>query len=104
VTGSRIKRRDMETTGPITIIDAAAISASGALSIDSLLQQLTVTGGAMTNPGINNGSGGNSRVNLRGLGEEHTLVLLNGLQMIASGTGAAASIDNYSAIIIILAV
>lgn len=61
MTGSRIKRRDMETTGRITIIDAAAISASGALSIDSLLQQLTVT-------------------------------------------GAAASIDNYSAIIIILAV
>lgn len=101
MTGSRIKRRDMETTGPITIIDAVAISASGALSIDSLLQQLTVT---ITNLGINNGSGGNSRVNLRGLGEEHTLVLLNGLQMIASGTGAAASIDNYSAIIIILAV
>lgn len=93
VTGSRIKRSDMETASPVTIIDAAAISASGALSIDSLLQQLTVSGGAMTNPGINNGSGGNSRVNLRGLGDERTLVLLNGRRMIASGTGAAASVD-----------
>lgn len=93
VTGSRIKRSDLETASPVTIIDAAAISASGAISIDSLLQQLTVSGGAMTNPGINNGSLGNASVNLRGLGDERTLVLLNGRRMIASGTGAASSVD-----------
>ena len=93
VTGSRIKRSDMESASPVTIIDASAIAASGAISVDSLLQQLTVSGGAMTNPGVNNGSGGNARVNLRGLGAERTLVLLNGRRMIASGTGAASSVD-----------
>ena len=93
VTGSRIKRSDMETASPVTIIDAAAIAASGVVSIDSLLQQLTVASGAMTNPGINNGSGGNATINLRGLGDNRTLVLLNGRRMIASGTGAASSVD-----------
>ncbi len=93
VTGSRISRTDMETASPVTIIDAAAILASGAVSIDSLLQQLTVSGGAMTNPAVNNGALGNSRVNLRGLGSSRTLVLLNGRRMIASGTGAASSVD-----------
>ncbi|MBB1270136.1 TonB-dependent receptor [Shewanella sp. SR44-3] len=93
VTGSRIKRADMETASPVSTIDAQAILASGATSIDGILQSMTAAGGAMTNPGINNGSGGNARVNLRGLGSDRTLVLVNGRRMIASGTGAAASVD-----------
>ncbi|NRB25527.1 TonB-dependent siderophore receptor, partial [Shewanella sp.] len=93
VTGSRIKRADMETASPVTIIDASAILASGATSIDGILQSMTSSGGAMTNAGINNGSRGNSRVNLRGLGSDRTLVLVNGRRMIASGTGAASSVD-----------
>jgi iron complex outermembrane receptor protein len=93
VTGSRIKRADMETASPVSTIDAQAILASGATSIDGILQSMTAAGGAMTNPGINNGSGGNARVNLRGLGSDRTLVLVNGRRMIASGTGAASSVD-----------
>ncbi|TKB48237.1 TonB-dependent receptor [Ferrimonas sediminicola] len=93
VTGSRIKRADMETASPVTVISADTIKASGATTIDSVLQKMTATGGAMTNPGINNGSGGNARIDLRGLGAQRTLVLLNGRRMIASGTGAASTVD-----------
>ena len=93
VTGSRIKRADMETASPVTVIDASAILATGATSIDGVLQSMTAAGGAMTNPGINNGSGGSARVNLRGLGAARTLVLVNGRRMISSGTGAASSVD-----------
>ena len=93
VTGSRIKRADMESASPVTIIGADDIKASGATSIDSILQKMTASGGAMTNPGINNGSGGNASINLRGLGSQRTLVLLNGRRMINSGTGAASTVD-----------
>ncbi|WP_153916136.1 TonB-dependent receptor [Shewanella sp. TC10] len=93
VTGSRIKRTDMETASPVSVIDASAIIASGATSIDDVLQKMTSSGGAMTNAAVNNGSGGNARVNLRGLGSNRTLVLVNGRRMIASGTGAASSVD-----------
>lgn len=93
VTGSRIKRADMETASPVSVIDASAIISSGAISIDDVLQKMTSAGGAMTNAGINNGSGGNSRINLRGLGTNRTLVLVNGRRMIASGTGAASTVD-----------
>ena len=93
VTGSRIKRADMETASPVSTIDASTIAASGATSIDDILQKMTAAGGAMTNSGINNGSGGNSRINLRGLGSNRTLVLVNGRRMIASGTGAASTVD-----------
>ncbi|ARD22864.1 TonB-dependent receptor plug domain-containing protein [Shewanella japonica] len=93
VTGSRIKRTDMETASPVSVIDASSIIASGATSIDDVLQKMTASGGAMTNAAVNNGSGGNARVNLRGLGSNRTLVLVNGRRMIASGTGAASSVD-----------
>ncbi|AUD59967.1 TonB-dependent receptor [Shewanella sp. Pdp11] len=93
VTGSRIKRADMETASPVSVIDASAIISSGAISVDEVLQKMTSAGGAMTNAGINNGSGGNTRINLRGLGTNRTLVLVNGRRMIASGTGAASSVD-----------
>ncbi|EGI72260.1 TonB-dependent receptor [Pseudoalteromonas distincta] len=93
VTGSRIKRSDMENASPVTIIGADDIKAMGATSIDSVLQKMTATGGAMTNPGINNGSGGNASIDLRGLGSPRTLVLVNGRRMIASGTGAASTVD-----------
>ncbi|QYK02647.1 TonB-dependent receptor [Shewanella psychrotolerans] len=93
VTGSRIKRADMETASPVTVIDASAIISSGATSIDDVLRNMTSAGGAMTNAAVNNGSGGNARINLRGLGSNRTLVLVNGRRMIASGTGAASTVD-----------
>ncbi|QYJ77691.1 TonB-dependent receptor [Shewanella acanthi] len=93
VTGSRIKRADLETASPVSVIDASAILSSGAVSIDDVLQKMTSAGGAMTNAGINNGSGGNARINLRGLGTSRTLVLVNGRRMIASGTGASSTVD-----------
>ena len=49
VTGSRIKRTDMETASPVSVIDASSIIASGATSIDDVLQKMTSSGGAMTN-------------------------------------------------------
>ncbi|WP_371188238.1 TonB-dependent receptor [Thalassotalea maritima] len=93
VTGSRIKRADMETASPVTVIGAEQILQSGATSIDQVLQKTTAASGAMTNPGINNGSGGNASINLRGLGSSRTLVLVNGRRMINSGTGAASTVD-----------
>ncbi|MCF1427614.1 MAG: TonB-dependent receptor [Shewanella sp.] len=93
VTGSRIQRSDMETSSPVTVLDASDIQATGATSIDEVLQTITAASGAMTNPGINNGSGGNARIDLRGLGSNRTLVLINGRRTVGSGTGAASSVD-----------
>lgn len=93
ITGSRIKRTDMETASPVQIIGAEEIRASGAVTLDNVLQQLTVVSGANVNAGINNGSGGDSTINLRGLGSARTLVLVNGRRMINSGTGASSTVD-----------
>lgn len=81
VTGSRIARSEVEGPAPITVITAKEISAAGFTSVPDVLRSLTQNGGetqsqqsptgAVTTPGA-------QQVDLRGLGPNKTLVLING--------------------------
>ncbi|MGI2066295.1 TonB-dependent receptor plug domain-containing protein [Shewanella sp. MF08487] len=93
VTGSRIQRQDMETASPVTVIDAAAIKAEGFTSVDQMLQVQTSMAGAAVGSTTNNGADGVAQVDLRGMGAQRTLVLLNGRRMVNSGSGADSSVD-----------
>ncbi|GGA33833.1 TonB-dependent receptor [Dyella nitratireducens] len=79
VTGSLIRRVDLETANPVTTIDSGQIAASGKPTLGDLMQSLPSVAGNATNPSINSGGGtGASTVSLRGLGDNRTLVLVNG--------------------------
>src|SRR4029079_7506440 len=79
VTGSNIRRVDIETANPIVTIDKAAIQQSGKVTLGDLVQDLPAVTGPVTNPRVNNGGGtGASTISLRGLGSARTLVLVNG--------------------------
>ena len=79
VTGSNIRRVDIETANPVVTIDRAAIQQSGKLTLGDLVQDLPAVTGPVTNPRVNNGGGtGASTISLRGLGSARTLVLVNG--------------------------
>ncbi|MEL4425109.1 TonB-dependent receptor [Shewanella indica] len=93
VTGSRIQRQDMETASPVTVISADAIRAEGFTSVDQLLQAQTSMAGAAVGSSTNNGADGVAQVDLRGMGAERTLVLLNGRRMVNSGSGADSAVD-----------
>jgi iron complex outermembrane recepter protein len=93
VTGSRIQRQDMETSSPVTVIDAKAIRIEGYNSVDQLLQAQTSMAGAAVGSTTNNGSDGVAQVDLRGMGASRTLVLLNGRRMVNSGSGADSAVD-----------
>ncbi|PMG41160.1 TonB-dependent receptor [Shewanella sp. 10N.286.52.B9] len=93
VTGSRIQRQDMETASPVTVIDAAAIRSEGFTTVDELLQAQTSMAGAAVGSSTNNGSDGVAQVDLRGMGSQRTLVLLNGRRMVNSGSGADSAVD-----------
>ncbi|PAJ72816.1 hypothetical protein CJF42_19090 [Pseudoalteromonas sp. NBT06-2] len=93
VTGSRINRTDMESASPVTIISSDFIAQSGYTSVEEILSTQTATAGGSLGANSNNGSGGSATVNLRGMGTNRTLVLLNGRRMVSSGTGADASVD-----------
>ncbi|MGS0692384.1 TonB-dependent receptor [Shewanella sp. 30m-9] len=93
VTGSRIQRQDMETASPVTVINAAEIRAEGFTTVDELLQAQTSMAGAAVGSSTNNGAGGVAQVDLRGMGSQRTLVLLNGRRMVNSGSGADSAVD-----------
>lgn len=93
VTGSRIARDPLSTTGPITIVDSEAIQRSGVGTIDELLNQLPSMGTTGINANDNNGGRGLAFVDLRNLGSVRTLVLVNGRRFVSSASGSSAAVD-----------
>ena len=89
VTGSNIRRVDIETSNPVITIDRAAIQKTGKLTLGDLVQQLPAVTGPNINPQVNNGGGtGVSSIGLRGLGSPRTLVLINGHRYLSGDPNA----------------
>jgi len=78
VTGSRIKRADIEGAVPVTVIDRAAIDASGHVSVADVLRDTTFASFGNFSPRSGSSAQGVSDVNLRGIGSDRTLVLVDG--------------------------
>uniref|UniRef100_UPI0035C8284E TonB-dependent receptor plug domain-containing protein n=1 Tax=Phenylobacterium sp. TaxID=1871053 RepID=UPI0035C8284E len=96
VTGSRIKRADIEGVGPATVMQEKEIEATGIVNVENLLQRLPAAagfGGNQTNAYWSSRGWGTATINLRGLGINRTLVLLNGRRLVNGGTGANSAPD-----------
>lgn len=95
VTGSRIKRTDMEGPSPIQSINKDDIANMGFDNLQQLLERMPANGaGAFSTRGNSQDStaNGGASISLRGLGPDATLVLINGRRV---GTSAfAESITN----------
>ncbi|AOW77640.1 TonB-dependent receptor [Colwellia sp. PAMC 20917] len=91
VTGSRIKRADMETSSPVTITSAEDIKIAGFTRVEDLLNNLPQIEAASTAFEAN-GASGRGTLDLRGLGSNRTLVLVNGRRM-QPGGGSSGSAD-----------
>src|SRR5260370_39848032 len=91
VTGSRIRRKDLTTPAPITVINREAIQASGRVTIGDFLQSLPEQGSAV-NTQQNNGCSSATRIDLRGLGNQRTLVLIHGRRLVNTGTGGSSGV------------
>ncbi|GAA5194817.1 TonB-dependent receptor [Ferrimonas gelatinilytica] len=84
VTGSRIKRTDIETASPITVFSSEDIANTGVSTLEDFVQTIPAINGGAEGSSINNGSRGYATASLRGLGSGRTLVLINGRRF-ASG-------------------
>ena len=81
VTGSRIPRAQVEGPAPITIVTAAQIQAAGFTTVPDVLRSLSQNSGTVQgqqNTTSAQSTPGAQAVDLRGLGPNHTLVLVNG--------------------------
>jgi len=85
ITGSLIKRSvDDEGSLPITIIKADELRKAGVTSVEGIIQMLAFSQSSTSSiNAIGSGTGGASYANLRGLGSNKTLVLLNGRRVAA---------------------
>ncbi|MCC5879314.1 MAG: TonB-dependent receptor [Idiomarina sp.] len=81
VTGSRIQRTDMEQSVPITVIDRDAIDLSGEISVTDVIRGTTFNSAGSFRPQSGNAAQGTATVNMRGLGSDRTLVLLDGRRL-----------------------
>ncbi len=93
VTGSRIERLSLEAPSPVTSIGAIDIQRSGETSIVELLNEVPALVGSVDNDdatfgGI--GSTGLNTLNLRNLGSNRTLTLVNGRRHVGGSAGSAA--------------
>jgi iron complex outermembrane receptor protein len=84
VTGSRIKRVNLEGATPITVIDAADLINSGFATVGDALRDSNLNAFGSWGGGANNGWASQSTVQLKGASAQHTLTLLDGKRMAKS--------------------
>ncbi|QSX31809.1 TonB-dependent receptor [Shewanella cyperi] len=89
VTGSRIKRTDLETSSPVQVTTAEEIKMTGFSRIEDVLNTLPQIEAAETSF-LANGATGNATLDLRGLGANRTLVLVNGRRLQPGGINSQA--------------
>jgi len=90
VTGSRIRQASMETAQPVIALQRADIEKQGFTSVADIVQNLAATGSPAISRADALSSGeevGGQYVDLRNLGPERTLVLLDGKRMGVSSGG-----------------
>jgi iron complex outermembrane receptor protein len=85
VTGSRLPSPAGASISPVTSVSASEISATGLTRVEDVLNALPMVFANMTS-NVSNGADGTAAVNLRGLGDQRTLVLVDGLRL---GPGSA---------------
>jgi outer membrane receptor protein involved in Fe transport len=93
VTGSRLARGNAVSPSPVTTVDATDIEARGTIRVEDMLNVLPQVSPSETASKANEATG-TATVDLRGLGAERTLVLVNGRRLpLGSPVAPAADLN-----------
>jgi outer membrane receptor protein involved in Fe transport len=93
VTGSRIARQDYTSTSPIVTVGQEDFQATGSVTIDTLINDLPQFVPSINSTSNNPSNGGQANINLRGLGTQRTLVLMNGRRVVPSNSDGTVDIN-----------
>ncbi len=102
VTGSRIQKANLVSASPVTQVDAEEFKFQGTTRVEDLMKNLPQIY-SNQNSSSSNGSTGTATLNLRNLGDERTLVLVNGRRLPAGSPiqgGIGADINQIPAALI----
>ncbi|TCD06227.1 TonB-dependent receptor [Erythrobacteraceae bacterium CFH 75059] len=93
VTGTLIRNPNIEASAPVTSIGRAEVELQQVNVAEELLREIP---GVVPSIGsqVNNGNGGASFVNLRGLGTNRNLVLVDGRRIVPANIGGAVDLNN----------
>jgi outer membrane receptor protein involved in Fe transport len=80
VTGSRLVTPNLQSISPVTALSAEEIVKTGRSTIEDVINELPQVFAAQ-GANVSNGANGTATVNLRGLGSNRTLVLINGRRL-----------------------
>jgi len=86
-TGSRIKRADLDSASPVTVLDREDIMAQGITDVGNLIQRMPSMSGTPLGTTTNNGNNeeGTVQIDLRGMGVDRTVTLINGKRTVDGG-------------------
>ena len=93
VTGSRIARQDYQSSSPIVTVGQEDFQATGSVTIDTLINDLPQFVPSVNSTSNNPSNGGQANINLRGLGTQRTLVLMNGRRIVPSNSDGTVDIN-----------
>ncbi|MEX5746296.1 TonB-dependent receptor plug domain-containing protein [Massilia sp. X63] len=90
ITGSRIRQVDLETAQPVQVVNQEQIQKSGLVTVGDIVNQLSSVGTPAFSRGsvlTSNREQGGQYINMRNLGSQRLLVLVNGKRWTASVAG-----------------
>ncbi|MEO8061779.1 MAG: TonB-dependent receptor [Pseudomonadota bacterium] len=96
VTGSRIVSPNLQSISPVTSMSAEDVARTGRSSIEDVINELPQVFSAQ-GANLSNGSNGTATVNLRGLGSNRTLVLINGRRLGPGDPGSSGTSTGFAA-------
>lgn len=99
VTGTRIVRDGYEAPTPVTVIGAEEINATSPANVADFVNDLPSIAGSQTpsnsQASVSNGSAGVNALNLRALGSERTLVLLDGQRSVGAQLNGVVDVNDF---------
>ncbi len=97
ITGSRIARPDLEAPSPVTTVSAETFELTGTVTVETLLNELPQLIPGNTRTSNNQGGEDFSTLDLRGLGPQRTLIIVDGERVPASSTTGVVDIGTIPA-------
>lgn len=93
VTGSRIARPNLDSASPVAVVSGEQTTENADITLDTFLNTLPQVNPAGTSTSNNPGNGGQSNIDLRGLGSNRNLVLVNGRRPMVSASNQTVDLN-----------